>query len=86
LWSYWLGKDLIEYYIPNKMKVLQEKVCQVCAQHLNISVSAALSKFGNDKIWCFEHLTAECSFDPVHIIGLNINWFPLRPKPLLRCI
>jgi uncharacterized membrane protein YdjX (TVP38/TMEM64 family) len=26
LWSYWLGKDLIEYYIPNKMKMLQEKV------------------------------------------------------------
>jgi len=44
LWSYWLGKDLIEYYIPNKMKMLQEKVCQVHAQHLNISVSAALKQ------------------------------------------
>jgi uncharacterized membrane protein YdjX (TVP38/TMEM64 family) len=45
LWSYWLGKDLLEYYIPDKMKILQEKVCQIDVYHLNSSVSAVLAQF-----------------------------------------
>ncbi|XP_023711791.2 transmembrane protein 41A-like [Cryptotermes secundus] len=49
LWSYWLGKDLLEYYIPDKMKILQEKVTR--NQHRQLYYLMFLRMFPMSPNW-----------------------------------